>query len=83
MPPRDARLCPDLERALPAEGYTDYRVVRELREAVFGDGRWRPVTLRAVWRDRGGRWVAKLEWSIDGEGWTEAYVADAEKIRKV
>jgi hypothetical protein len=82
---RDARLCPDLERALPADSveYTDYRVVRELREVMFGDGDWHPVTLRAVWRGRDGRWVAKLEWSIDAEGWTDAYVAEPGKIRRV
>jgi hypothetical protein len=83
MPPRDARLCPALERALPGDSidYTDYRVVRELREVLFGDGDWHPVTLRAVWRDRGGRWVAKLEWSIGGETWTEALLVDEKKDR--
>jgi hypothetical protein len=83
MPPRDPRLCPDLERARPADstGDSDYRSVREIREVLFGDGEWREVQLRAQWLDMAGRLVIQLEWSANRERWTEAYVSDPERVR--
>ena len=84
MPSRDRRLNPDLERALPADskGYTDWEHVGRLCEALFGDGEWRPVTVKAQWRDRLGRAVVQLEWSIGGETYVESYLADPEKVRE-
>lgn len=83
MPPRDSRLCPALERALPADsGETSgYRIVRELREVLFGDGRWHPVTVRAAWRDGQRRWVVQLAWPAGGELWQESYLWQQEKMR--
>lgn len=83
MPSRDRRLNPDLERALPADSTQtrDYRIVREVWEVLFGSGEWRPVTVRAAWKDRRERLVIMLEWSIAGESWRGAYLWAAGKVR--
>jgi hypothetical protein len=84
MPSRDRRLNPDLERALPADsvGYTDWEHVGRLHEALFGDGAWHPVTVKARWRDRRGTAVVQLAWTIGGESYGESYLADPERIRE-
>jgi hypothetical protein len=85
MPPRDARLCPALERALPGDSDQDppdYRRVMRPYEILFGDGEWHPVTIRARWSDKAGRLVVKVEWSAAGERWTETYIAEREKVRE-
>lgn len=85
MPSRDRRLNPDLERALPADSDQDppgYRRVMQVHEIRFGDGGWRPVTVRAAWEDKQNRLVMKVEWSIDGEAYGEAYLYDAAKVRE-
>jgi hypothetical protein len=84
MPPRDARLCPSLEPALPAGsvGATGQRIGRQPREMLFGDGQWHFVTVRSWWKDRHGRTVVKVEWSIGGETYGESYLADPERIRE-
>lgn len=85
MQSRDRRLNPDLERALPADSDNDppgYRRGRELREMLFGDGEWHPVTVRAWWRDKSGRLVVQVAWTIGGEAYGESYLADPERIRE-
>ena len=84
MPSRDRRLNPALERALPADsvGYTDWEHVGRLCEALFGSGQWHPVTVKARWRDRLGRRVVQVEWSIAGDTWGETYVHDPERVRE-
>lgn len=84
MPPRDPRLCPALRRALPAnsEGYTEWKHDGRLHEALFGDGLWHAVTVKARWLDRHRRAVVQLEWSIGAESWGESYLADSERIRE-
>jgi hypothetical protein len=83
MPPSDPRLCPDLERALPADSavFTGYRKTREPWEAEFGDGGWHPVEARAWWLDRHRRQVVQIEWSIKGESWGGTYLYDPRKMR--
>jgi hypothetical protein len=84
VPPRDPRLCPALERALPADdaGYSDYHDGPGYREVLFGDGGWRFVTVKAWWRNAAGRVVVQVEWSIEGETWTEDYLADPKRMRE-
>jgi hypothetical protein len=85
MPPRDPRLCPALERALPADspGHDPgYRPDRSPWLFLFGDGEWRPVSVRAWWRDRHGREVVQVEWHADGGTYGESYLADPEKMRE-
>jgi hypothetical protein len=83
MPPSDPRLCPVLERALPADSavFTGYRKTREPWEAEFGDGGWHRVEARAWWLDRDGRWVVQAEWSAAGGRWTETYRYDPQRMR--
>ena len=84
MPSSDSRLRPALKRALPADSkdYTDWRHDGRLHEALFGDGGWHAVTVKARWRDRYGRPVVQLEWNIGAERWGECYLADPEKVRE-
>ena len=85
MPPRDPRLCPALERALPADAVPGSSVTCSPPDrllVLFGDGLWHPVSVRARWRDRHGRTVVQLEWHIEGETFGEAYLYDAERARE-
>jgi len=86
VPPRDPRLCPALERALPADspGHDPgYRGERSPWLFLFGDGGRHPVTVRARWADRHGREVVEIEWHGGGDTWSEAYLADPERMREV
>jgi hypothetical protein len=85
MPPRDPRLCPALERALPADslgGDPGYRPDRSPWLFLFGDGEWHPVSVRAWQRDRHGREVVQVEWSADGSTWGGSYIADRSRMRE-
>jgi hypothetical protein len=53
-----------------------------LHEALFGDGEWHPVTVKARWRDRRGTAVVQVAWTIGGEAYGESYLADPERIRE-
>jgi hypothetical protein len=83
MPPRDPRLCPVLERALPA----DFAPSAEIRHAserwliLFGDNHWHPVLVRAWRQDRFGRDIADVEWHAAADTWAEAYVVDLDRMR--
>ena len=85
MPPRDPRLCPALERALPADspGHDPgYRADCSPWEFLFGDGRWHRVSVRAWWRDRHSRDVVQIEWYADGSTWGESYIVDYSRMRE-
>lgn len=88
MPPRDPRLCPALERALPADDPDPGNPSAEWRgdfspwQFLFGDGAWHPVTVRAWWLDKAGREVVQIEWSIAGETFGDSYIADPGKMRE-
>jgi hypothetical protein len=85
MPPRDPRLCPALERALPADSPgrdPGYRDDRSPWLFLFGDRQWHPVTVVAWWTDRHSREIVQIEWHIDGSTWDESYVFDAAKARE-
>lgn len=84
MPPRDPRLCPALERALPADDVRGgpYRADGQRWLVLFGDGDWHPVTVRAWRKDRYGRDVIGIEWHAALETWGESYVAEPGKIRE-
>lgn len=85
MPPRDPRLRPALERALPSGSPgrdPGYREDRSPYLFLFGDGGWHPVQARAWWRDKHGREVVQVEWSADGSTWGEAYVVNPAMMRE-
>lgn len=85
VPPRDPRLCPALERALPADAVPGSAVVLEQPEpwlVLFGSGEWRTVHVRQRSRDRSGREVIGVEFYIDGGAWSGSYVADPEKMQE-
>jgi hypothetical protein len=83
MPPSDARLCPALERAMPADSaaYSDWRRRGDTREALFGDDAWHAVQVVAEWLDSRGRLVVQLDWGTADGRWRESYLHDAAKIR--
>jgi hypothetical protein len=87
MPPRDPRLCPALERALPADSPgrdPGWRDGLDLPwRFLFGDHEWHPVAVRARWTDRHGRLVVQIEWHAAGSTWEETYLFDGEKAREV
>jgi hypothetical protein len=76
VPPR-----PALEPASPSEP-ADARTTRELAEALFTDGEWRLVRIRARWRD-GDREVVQAEYHAGGDTRSGAFVVDEAKMRKV
>lgn len=86
MPPRDPRLCPALERALPADspgrdpGWRDG--LNLPWRFLFGDGEWHVVRARAWWTDRHGRAVVEIEWHAAGDTWNESYLVNREHIRE-
>lgn len=85
MPPRDLRLCPALEVALPADspGHDpSYRPDRTLWEFLFGDGGWHTVTAVAWWTDRHGRPVVQIEWHAASSTWEETYIVDEGRMRE-
>lgn len=88
MPPRDPRLRPALERALPADDPEPGDPAAEWRsdfspwEFLFGDEDWHPVTVKAWWLDKSKRQVVQIEWHIDGETWAESYRAVPERMRE-
>lgn len=84
MPPRDPRLCPALERALPGDSGTfdGYRPDRSPWLFLFGSGEWHPVSARGWWTDRQGRPVVQVEFHIDGSTYGEAYLVDPERMRE-
>lgn len=78
MPPRDPRLCPDLERAIPSDtvpGSSRVPERPELYEVLFGDGEWHLVSVRAWRLDWHGRRVIHVSWSAEGSTWNESYLA--------
>jgi hypothetical protein len=77
MPPR-----PALEPASPSEP-AEAVTVRELAEVLFTDGEWRPVRIRARWRDPSGREVVQVEYHAGGDTRSGAFVMDEAKMRKV
>lgn len=86
MPPRDPRLCPALDRALPGDsgGHAGYRPDANAPwDFLFGDGQWHRVSVRAWWLDRLDRQVVLIEWHAAGSTWSETYLASAEKMREV
>lgn len=85
MPPRDPRLCPALERAMPSDAVPGSAVVcspPDRLEVLFGDGSWHPVSVRARRRDRCGREVVQIEFCAEGSTWGEAYLFNAERMRE-
>lgn len=85
MPPRDPRLRPALERALPADDVPGPTTVLDWPERVlvlFGDGEWHPVNVLTRGADRQGREVIGVDWFAGGETWTESYVADRTRMRE-
>jgi hypothetical protein len=83
--PRDR---PSLEIASPGDttglghGWRDGH--RHRWEMLFGDGRWRPVAVRAWWSDDRGRLVVQVEW-WDEAGMTTrggTYLVDRQKMRE-
>lgn len=84
MPPSDPRYRPALERALPSDTIDNGTWKGEGIPAsvLFGDGEWHEVTIVARWSDRHGREVVQLSWHAAGTGWSESYLADAERIRE-
>jgi len=86
VPPRDPRLCPALDRALPADSPgrdPGYRGERSPWLFLFGDHEWHPVTVRARWTDRHGREVVEIEFRAGGDTYGEAYLAEPEKMREI
>ncbi len=86
MPPRDPRLCPALDRAMPADDVPGTARVPEWPErwlVLFGSGEWHPVRVRAWWTDRHGRRVVQVEWHADGSTWEGSYLADPDRMREV
>jgi hypothetical protein len=85
MPPRDPRLRPALERALPGDSgiFDGYRDDNSPWRFLFGDGEWHPVSVRAWWTDRHGRTVVQVEWHAAGSTWEESYLFDEEKAREI
>lgn len=87
MPPRDPRLCPALERALPADspgrdpGWRDGLGLPW--RFLFGDHEWHPVSVRGWWTDRRGREVVQVEWHADGSTWEETYIVDWSRMQEV
>jgi hypothetical protein len=83
MPPRDPKLCPALDRAMPADD-----VAGTMRDdgtiwlVLFGDGEEHSVTVRAWRTDRLGRDVVDVEWYAAGTTWGESYIADLDRIRR-
>jgi hypothetical protein len=85
MPPRDPRLCPALERALPDDdvpGSTRVLDWPEPWKVLFGSGEWRTVRVRQRGRDVRGREVIGVEWFAEGEAWSGSYVVDSERARE-
>lgn len=84
MPPRDPRLRPALERALPCDSGTfrGYRADGGRLLVLFGDREWHPVRVLARWTDRQGREVVQIEWTADASTWTGSYLADAGRVRE-
>ena len=85
VPPRDPKLCPALERALPADAVPGSSVTCSPPDrllVLFGDGFWHPVSVRARRRDRHGRDVIAVEWHIEGETFGEAYLVNPERVRE-
>jgi hypothetical protein len=85
MPPRDPKLRPDLERALPADdvpGSTRVLDWPEPWQVLFGSGEWRTVRVRAWATDNREREVIDVEWFAEGMAWSESYVADRGKMEK-
>jgi hypothetical protein len=85
VPPRDPRLCPDLERAMPADAVTGRTRVADrpvLREVLFGDGEWHLVRVRSWAADRQGRDVIAVEWYAQGSTWGESYIVADGKVRE-
>jgi len=84
MPPRDPRLCPALERSLPADAVPGgpRLSVREPWLVLFGDGQEHQVTVRAWRKDRQDRDVIDVEWHAAGDTWGESYRADLRKMRE-
>ena len=85
MPPRDPKLCPSLERALPGDSgaFLEYRTDDAPWRFMFGDNERHLVSVRAWWTDRYGRSVVQVEWHIDGSTYEESYLAEPEKMREV
>lgn len=86
MPPRDPKLRPALERALPADdvpGSTRVLPWPERWLVVFGDGERHLVWVRARRTDRLGRETVDLEWYAAGSTWTESYLAAPAKMRRL
>ena len=86
MPPRDPKLCPSLERALPGDSgaFLEYRDEGNAPwRFLFGDGQQHPVQVRAWWTDRQGRAVVQVEWHIDGSTYEESYIVDLERMCEV
>lgn len=85
-PPRDPRLCPALEVALPADSPgrdPGHRADNSPWLFLFGSGEWHRVTARAWWTDRRGREVVQVEWHAGGSTFDETYVVDRERMREV
>lgn len=83
MPPRDPKLCPALDRAMPADDVPGtMRDDGTLWDFLFGDGDYHPVTVRAWRTDRLGRDVIDIEWHAAGATWGESYRVDRSKIRR-
>lgn len=89
MPPRDPRLCPALERALPGDlrpGSTRACDAPEPWSIQFGGSsrEWHDVSVRAWALDNHGGEVIDVEWfTPDGLAWSEGYVDEREKMRKL
>jgi hypothetical protein len=87
MPPRDPKLCPALERALPRDSPGRDPGRRDGLnlpwDLVFGDHEWHRVRARAWWTDRLGREVVEIEWHADGSTWGESYIVDRSRMREV
>lgn len=88
VPPRDPRLCPDLERALPGDlkpGSTQVLDFPEPWSIQFGGEakEWCNVSVGAWALDVRDREVIDVEWfTPDGLAWTESYVVEREKMER-
>jgi hypothetical protein len=51
-------------------------------EALFGDGQWHPVDVRAWWEDDRGRAVVQLYWHAEMDTFGEAFLFDPERVRE-
>ena len=82
MTPRDPDLCPDLERAHPADDIPGgpYREDGVNWLVRFGDGVWYPVTVRAWRADRLGREVIDVEFFAGLTDWGASYLADRRRM---